>query len=122
MERRLGLCRGCEAWQGNGRRVGVGQVSVAVDDTSGSYAGNQGLLDDVEKQLYQRIVDFRSATSCLAGAASGSSLGDLQAAKRVGRYLWKVPVAWQGNACCSPGRGMLWCYLDGVWTLACSLV
>ena len=64
-------------------------------------------LDEEGKRLYQRIVaklnfvahvrlDLKYATSCLPSAVSSSSLGDMQAAKRVGRYLRKAPVAWQG--------------------------
>ena len=55
-------------------------------------------LDEEGKRLYQRIVaklnylahdrlDLEYATSCLASAVSSPSLGDMQAAKRVGRYL-----------------------------------
>ena len=54
--------------------------SVEVGDAFGSHADNQRLLDNTEKQLYQRIVaklnyfahvwlDLRCATSCLASAA-----------------------------------------------------
>ena len=61
----------------------------------------------MEKQLYQRIVaklnylahdrlDLEYATSCLASSASAPDLGDLQAAKRVGRYLRTVSGAGQG--------------------------
>ena len=64
-------------------------------------------LDEEGKRLYQRIVaklnypahdrlDLEYATSCLASAVSSPSLGDVQAAKRVGRHLRKAPVAWQG--------------------------
>ena len=65
------------------------------------------LADDDGKRLYQRIVaklnylahdrlDLKHATSCPASAFSSPSLGDMQAAERVGRYLTKAPVAWQG--------------------------
>ena len=64
-------------------------------------------LDEEEKRLYQRIVaklnylahdrmDLKCAPSCLASAVSSPSLGDMQAAKRVERYLRKAVVAWQG--------------------------
>ena len=64
-------------------------------------------LDEEGKRLYQRIVaklnylahdrlDLKYATSCLASAVSSPGLGDMQAAKRVGRFLRKAPVAWQG--------------------------
>ena len=61
-------------------------------------------LDEEGKRLCQRIVakpnypahdrlDLTYATSCLASAVSSRSLGDMQAAKRVGRSLRKAPVA-----------------------------
>ena len=62
-------------------------------------------LDEEQKRLYQRIIarlnylahdrlDMKYATSCLASAVSSPSIGDMRAAKRVGRYLRKAPVAW----------------------------
>ena len=71
-------------------------------------------LDEEEKRLYQRIVaklnypphdrlDLKYATSCLTSAVSSPSLGDMRAAKRVGRYLRKAPVAWQGFLFLIPG-------------------
>ena len=64
-------------------------------------------LNEAEKRLYERIVaklnylahdrlDLKCATSCLASAFSSPGLGDMQAAKRVGRYLRKALVACQG--------------------------
>ena len=64
-------------------------------------------LDEEEKRLYQRIVaklnylahdrlDLKYATSSLASVVSSLSIGDMMAVKRVGRYLRKAPVAWQG--------------------------
>ena len=64
-------------------------------------------LDEEEKRLYQRSIaklnylahdwlDLKYATSCLASAVSSPSIGDMRAAKRVGRYLRRAPVAWQG--------------------------
>ena len=64
-------------------------------------------LNEQEKRLYQRLVaklnylahdrlDLNCATSCLASAVSSPSIGDTRVAKRVGRYLRKAPVAWQG--------------------------
>ena len=64
-------------------------------------------LDEEEKRLYQRVIaklnylahdqlDLKYATSCLASAVSSPSIGNMRAAKRVGRYLRKAPVAWQG--------------------------
>ena len=90
---------------------------VVVDSASGNHADNQRLQGDVEKQLYQRIVandrlDFRFSISCLASAVSAPTLGVLQAAKGVGRYLRKVPVAWQGFPFCDPRPGVLLCYAD----------
>ena len=65
------------------------------------------LLDEEGKRLYQRIVaklnylahdrdELKYATSCHASAVSSPGLGDMQAAKRVGRHLRKALVAWQG--------------------------
>ena len=90
---------------------------VVVDSASGNHANNQRLPGDVDKQLYQRIVandglDFRFLISCLASAVSAPTLGVLQAAKGVGRYLRKVPVAWQGFPFCDPRPGVLLCYAD----------
>ena len=45
-------------------------------------------VDEEEKRL-----DLKYATSCLASAGSSPSIGDMRAAKRVGRYLRKAPVA-----------------------------
>ena len=41
-------------------------------------------------------LDLKYATSCLPSAVSSPSLGDMQAAKRVVRFLRKALVAWQG--------------------------
>ena len=60
-------------------------------------------------------LDLKYATSCLASAVSSTSLGDMQAAKRVGRYLRKAPVAWQGFPCHDPRLGELLCYMDADW-------
>ena len=83
-------------------------------------------LDEEGKRLYQRIVaklnylahdrlDLKYATSCLASAVSSHSLGDMQAAKRVGRYFRKAPDAWQGFPFHDPGPGELLCYTDAGW-------
>ena len=69
----------------------------------------------MEKKLYQRIVandrlDLRSSISCLASAVSAPALGALQAAKGVGLYLRKVPVACQGFPFCDPRLGVLLCW------------
>ena len=83
-------------------------------------------LDEEGKRLYQRIVakltflahdrlDLKYATSCLASAASSPSLGEMQAAKRVGRFLRKALVAWQGFPFHDPRPGELLCYTDADW-------
>ena len=83
-------------------------------------------LDEVEKRLYQRIVakinylahdrlDLKYATSCLASAVSSPSMRDMRAAKRVGRYLRKAPVAWQGFPFHDPRLEELLCYTDAGW-------
>ena len=41
-------------------------------------------------------LDLKYATSCLASAVSSPGFRDIRAAKRVGRYLRKALVAWQG--------------------------
>ena len=83
-------------------------------------------LDEEEKRLYQRIVaklnypphdrlDLKYATSCLTSAVSSPSIGDMRAAKRVGRYLRKAPVAWQGFLFLDPWPEELSCYTDADW-------
>ena len=83
-------------------------------------------LGEEEKHLYQRIVaklnylahdrlDLKYATSCLASAVSSPSLGDMQAAKRVGRYLRKALDAWQSFPFRDPRPGELLCYTDADW-------
>ena len=84
------------------------------------------VTDEIEKRLYQRNVEklnylahdrlyLKCATSCLASAVSSPSLGDMQAVKRVGRYLRKAPVAWQGFPFHDPRPGELLCYTDADW-------
>ena len=83
-------------------------------------------LGEEEKRLYQRIVaklnylahdrlDLKYATSCLASAVSSPSLGDMQAAKRVGRYWRKAPVALAGFPFHDPRPRELLCYTDADW-------
>ena len=75
-------------------------------------------LDEEGKRLYMRTVaklnylahdrlDLKYASSCLASAVSPRGLGGMQAAKRVGRYLRKAPVAWQGFPFRDPRHGAL---------------
>ena len=83
-------------------------------------------LNEEEKRLYQRIVaklnylahdrlDLKYATSCPASAVSSPSIGDMRAAKRVGRYLREAPVAWQGFPFHNPRPEELLCYTDADW-------
>ena len=83
-------------------------------------------LDDEGKRLYQRIVaklnylahdllDLKYATSCLARAVSSPSPGDMQTATRVGRYLRKAPVSWQGFPFHDRRPGELLCHTDADW-------
>ena len=83
-------------------------------------------LDEEERRLYQRIIaklnylthdrlDLKCATSCLASAASSPSIGDMRAAKRVGRYLRKAPVASQGFPFHDPQPEELLWYTDADW-------
>ena len=85
-------------------------------------------LDEEEKRLYQRVIaklnylahdrlDLQYATSCLESAVSSPSIGDMRVAKRVGRYLRKVPVAWQGFSFYDPRPEELLCYTDAGWAL-----
>ena len=60
-------------------------------------------------------LDLTYATSCLASAVSSPSLGDMQAAKRVWRYLRKAPVAWQGFPIQDPRPRELLCCTDADW-------
>ena len=80
-------------------------------------------LDEEEKRLYQRIVaklnylahdrlDLKYATSCLASAVSSPSLGDMQAATRVGRYLRKARLPGHRFPFHDPRPGELLCYTD----------
>ena len=80
-------------------------------------------LDEEEKRLCQRIVaklnyfahdrsDLKYATSGLASAVSSPGMGDMRAAKRVGRYLRKAPVAWEGFPFHDPWLVELLCYTD----------
>ena len=82
-------------------------------------------LDDEEKRPHQRIVaklnylahdrlDLKWATSCLASAVSSPSIGDMRA-KRVGRYLRRAPVAWQGFPFHDLRPEKLLCYTDADW-------
>ena len=97
-------------------------LPVMTDVASGCREDNHRLLDETEKKLYQRVVaklnylatdrlDSRYATSCLASEASAPSLGDLQTAKRVGRYLRKA----QGCPFFDPRPGLLLCHAGADW-------
>ena len=88
--------------------------------------GEFELLGEEEKRLYQRIVaklnhlahdrpDLKYATSCLASPVSSPNLRDMQAAKRVGRYLRKALVAWQGFPFHDPWPRELLCCTDAYW-------
>ena len=129
MQRRIGLCCRSETCQGGGLGLSKSKPdtsSVAVDNASRCHEGQLRRHNEDEKQLYQQIVakhnylahdrlDLKYATSCLASAASAPSLGGSQAAKRVGRYLRKALVAWQGFPFRVPGPGFLLCYTDAHW-------
>ena len=99
---------------------------ATLDGATSSQGDELKPLDEEEKRLYQRILaklnyrahdrlDLKCATSCLASPASSPSLGDMLAAKRVGRYLRKALVAWQGFPFRDPWPGELWCYTDADW-------
>ena len=87
-----------------------------VGGPPGCQDGELKSLGEEEKHLFHRTVakvnylahhrlDQKYATSCLASAVSSPSLGDVQAAKRVGRFLRKALVAWQGFPFHDPGPG-----------------
>ena len=90
-------------------------------------------LNEEEKRLYQRIVaklnylahdrlDLKYATSCPANAVSSSSIEDVRAAKRVGRYLRKALVASQGFPFHDHQPEELLCYTDANWALQTRLL
>ena len=96
-------------------------------------------LDEEEKRLYQRVtaklkylahdrLDLKYATSCLASAVSSPSIGDMRAAKRVGLYLRRAPVAWQGflffflRKQSSAHPSILFCQLSKTWSHVCARV
>ena len=139
LNRTLRWCKGGLVFAANlrhGREV-VGELGLSKSKPVSSPAAADGAArcqdDDFkplneEKRLYQRIVakvnylahdrvDLKYATSCLASAASSSSIGDMRAAKRVGRYLRKAPVAWQGFPFHNPWPEELLCYTDADWAL-----
>ena len=83
-------------------------------------------FDEEQKRLYQRIVaklnylahdrlDLKYATFCLASAVVSPRIGNRRAAKRVGRYLRKAPVAWQGFLFHDPRPEELLCYTNADW-------
>ena len=53
---------------------------------------------------------------CLASAVSSPGIGDMRAAKQVGRYLRKAPVAWHNFPFHDPQPQELLCYTDADWT------
>ena len=96
------------------------------DSVTGCKDDESKPLDEEGKRLYQRIkamlnylahdpLDLEYATSCLASAVSSPSIGDMRAAKRVGRYLKKAPVAWQGFPFHDPRPEELVCYTEAGW-------
>ena len=83
-------------------------------------------LNEEESRLYQRIVaklnylahdrlELKYATSCLASVVSSPSIGDMSVVNRVGRYLRKAPVAWQGFPFHDPRHEELLCYTEADW-------
>ena len=96
---------------------------ATADGNAQCQDGEFELLGEEEKHLYQGIVaklnhlahdrlDLKYATSCLASAVSSPNL---QAAKRVGRYLKKALVAWQGFPFHDRRPQELLCYTDADW-------
>ena len=126
----VGLCGEFETWQRGCRRAGTQQVDASSPATADGAARCQDdefkPLNEEEKRFGQRIVaklkylahdwlDLKYATSCLASAVSSPSIGDMRAAKRVGRYLRRAPVAWQGFPFDDLRPEELLCYTDADW-------
>ena len=99
---------------------------ATVDGATRCQSDDLKLLNEEEKRLYQRIVaklncvahdrlDLKYATSSQASAVSSPPIGDMRAATRVGRYLRKALVAWQGFPFHDPRPGELLCYTDADW-------
>ena len=129
LQRWVGLCREFETRQRGGRRAGTEQIVTSIRlqprgmARRGARVTNSNRSHEEGKRLYQRIVaklnyfahdrlDLKYATSCLASAVSSPSIGDMRAAKRVGRYLRIAPVAWQGFPFHDPRPEELLCHTD----------
>ena len=128
VQRWVGLCGEFETWQrgfvdepGLSKSKPVSSPATA-DDAARCQDDECKPLNEEEKRLYQRIVaklhylahdrlDLKYATSCLASAVSSP----MRAATRVGRYLRKAPVAWQGFPLHDKRPGELLCYTDADW-------
>ena len=121
----VSLCGEFETWQRGCRRDGTEQVEASVVPQPRQTALRDGRVTNSNRLTRKRNVctsglwqsstilrndrlDLKYATSCLASAFSSHSIGDMRAAKRVGRYLRRALVAWQGF----PRPEELLCYMD----------
>ena len=84
------------------------------------------MFDETQKRLYQRVtaklnylcgdrLDLKFAVSVLASSASQPTRGSMRALKRVGRYLLRVPVAWQLSPAGGIGDKALLGFADADW-------
>ena len=62
-----------------------------------------------------RLSRARSVGSDFSVQRPAPDFGELQAARRVGRYLRKVSVAWRVCPFCDPRPGVLLCYAGAEW-------
>ena len=129
----LSVVRRCDG--AHGREV-VDELGLSMSKPVSSPATGDGVarcqddeskpLDEEEKRLFQRIkaklnylandrLGLTYATSCLASAASPPSIGDMRAAKRVGRCLRKAPFAWQRFPFHDFRPEGLLCHTDADW-------
>ena len=122
VQRWVGFCGEFETWQRDCRRAGTEQVeaslvSATADGAARCQDDEVKPLKEEEKRLYQRIVAKLNyiAHDWLVSAVSSLCIGDMRAAKRVGRYLRKAPVARQGFPFHDPRPEELLCYTDADW-------
>ena len=121
------ICSKFEAWQGGCLSKSKPVSSPATGDSVTRFKDDDSKpLDEEEKRLYQRVIaklnylahdrlDLKYATSCLSSAVSSPCIGDMRAAKRVGRFLRKAPVAWLCFPFHDPWPEELLCYTDADW-------
>ena len=102
-------------WYRLQRRRMVRRGASVTNSNHSMRKGNACISGLWQSSTTQRMIGLERATSCLASAVSSPNLGDMQAAKRVGRNLVKAVVAWQGFPFHDPRSGELLCYTDVDW-------